>query len=51
MLLLTASVGHDDSELEEPDEDAHELLVSGIVDWGRVVSECVAREGSRCKKF
>ena len=26
---MTASVGHDDSE----------LLVSGIVDWGRVVSE------------
>ena len=39
------SAGHDDGELEleakleEPDNDACELLVSEIVDWGRVVSE------------
>ena len=48
------STGHDDGELdleaklEEPDEDACELLVRLLVDWSRVVSKikqihCVGR--------
>ena len=56
------SASHDDGELdleaklEEPDEDACELLVSVIVDWSRVVSEikqihCVRSTLYGCKRY